>query len=558
MRRAAGASRADAGTGGVSSPTFRRRHHRWARIARWLAAAAAAPALWACSSHRLSVPDPHPAYVEERSFRQNINHKLDLLFMVDDSSSMEPLQKKMSDQLGTFMDILADESGQLPDLHVAVVSSSMGAGAWDINACGKDDGGDFGGKFRQGPGEGSCPMLHKGARFLDTGDGMTTQQNFEGDIRDAFKCMALLGDKGCGFESQFKSVMYALEYARHPENPDNGGFLRDEAVLAIVMLTNEDDCSVPDNSLLLTPDVNSPKHASGLGAQRNYRCNEFGHLCGGQPPPHGYPDLIPAGGVELKDCVSAEDMGPKNDDLISDPKGNPDPTHGHLWPTVKDFANFIKSLKPPSRESDILIAAIAGPPTPYRVMPYDNPNTNEQNPDIAHSCTYDGNNPEKPENADPAVRIDQWVKEFRLENRLFFPICAMTLQPAMTQIAERIHQTIGGSCVATDLAWRDPSNHDKGHNCAVERSTSSQSNGATGSPATSGLDECQPIVTNANAPERPTKTPCYQLLPNSASCDKDNANNKSKTLFRVCENADCKPSTTSSERIDATISCALP
>ncbi|HEY8926952.1 MAG TPA: hypothetical protein VIU64_21365, partial [Polyangia bacterium] len=530
---------------------FRRRLRRWARVARWAAAAAAVPALWACSSHRLSVPDPQPSYVDQRSFRQNINHKLDLLFMVDDSSSMEPLQKKMSDQLGTFMDILADDSGQLPDLHVAVVSSSMGAGRWKIPYCNPDDGGNYGGKFRQGPGQGSCPMLHQGARFLDTGDGMTTQKNFDGDIAAAFKCMALLGDKGCGFESQFKSVMYALEQARDKNNPDNGGFLRDEAVLAIVMLTNEDDCSVDDHSLLLTPDVNSPKDKSGLGAQRNYRCNEFGHLCDGQPPPHGYPDLIPAGGIELKNCVSAEDTGPKNDDLISDPDGNPDPTHGHLWPTVKDFANYIKSLKPPEREGDILIAAIAGPPTPYRVMPYDNLNTGEQNPDIDHSCIFAGNDPSKPENADPAVRIDQWVKEFRLENRLFFPICAQTLKPAMTQIAERIHQTLGGSCLASDLAWRDPSNHDKGHNCAVERRTSSQSNGGTGSPAKSKLDECQPIVTNADAPERPTNAPCYQLLPSSEDCDKDNANNKNTALFRVCENADCKAPTTSSERVDA-------
>jgi len=560
MRRAAGASRADAGTGGVSTTTFRLPLRRWARVARWVAAAAAVPALWACSSHRLSVPDPHPAFVDQRSFRQNINHKLDLLFMVDDSSSMKPLQKKMSDQLGLFMDILVDKStNQLPDLHVAVVSSSMGAGAWDLkSSCTASTGGDYGGKFRQGagaPGQGSCPMLRNGARFLDTGDGMTSA-NFEGDIRDAFKCMALLGDQGCGFESQFKSVMYALDYARDPQNPDNGGFLRDDAVLAIVMVTNEDDCSVDYDSLLLTPEVNSPKDASGLGAQRNYRCNEFGHLCGGQPPPHGYPDLIPVSGIELKDCVSAEDTGPKNDDLISDPKGNPDPTHGHLWPTVKDFASYIKALKP-GRESDILVAAIAGPTTPYRVMPYNNLNTGEQNPDIAHSCTYDGNDPEQPEYADPAVRINQWLKEFGDDNKIF-PICAQTLQNAMSQIAQKIHQTIGASCLASDLAWRNPSDHSKGHNCAAERRASASSNGGGGSPSTSKLDECLPIVTNAEAPERPTNAPCYQLLPDAADCDKDNGNNKNKTLFRVCENADCKAASTSSERVDATISCAVP
>ena len=284
MSRAAGASRVDARTGGVSrgpspSPpatgrrhaggrlarsvwTARRRRRgaalRWGRLLRWVLAAAGAPALWACNSHRLAIPDPRPAVIDQRSFRQLVNHKLDLLFMVDDSPSMAPLQKKMSDQLGAFMDILVNPTTrQLPDLHVAVVSSSFGAGAWEVAQCKANASpGDDGGKFLQGPGgpgHGSCTMLHPGARFLDTGDGEKTVANFDGDIREAFRCIALLGDKGCGFEAQFKAVTYALNYALDPNDPNNGGFLRDDAILAIVMLTNEDDCSVAENSLLLVP-----------------------------------------------------------------------------------------------------------------------------------------------------------------------------------------------------------------------------------------------------------------------------------------------------------------
>ena len=396
-------------------------------------------------------------------------------------------------------------------------------------------------------------MLHQGARFLNTGDGMTPP-NFDGDIRDAFKCIALLGEDGCGFEAQFKSVMTALYYAAtQPDNPDTGGFLRDDAVLAIVMVTNEDDCSVADGSLLFTPAVNSPKDASGLGASANYRCNEFGHLCGGQPPPHGYPQPIPAGGIELKDCVSAEDTGPKNDDTILDPTNQPDPTHGHLWPTVKDFAAFIKSLKPSERQNDILVAAITGPSGPYRVLSINNPNTNEQNPQIDHSCILETADPGKPENADPAIRINQWVKEFG-DNGQFFSICALSLQGAMMSIAEKIHQTIGASCLTTDVAWRDPSKHAEGHDCVVERTPSATSGGSSAGQKPSHLDECQPIVTSADSPEPPQNAPCFQLLPRSTGCKDD----KAKTLFRVCENAECKPARTSAERVDATISCVVP
>jgi len=179
----------------------------------------------------------------------------------------------------------------------------------------------------------------------------------------------------------------------------------------------------------------------------------------------------------------------------------------------------------------------------------------EQNPDIAHSCTVETDDPSQPEYADPGVRIAQWVKEFGDENGFFFPICAKTLQTAMSQIAEKIHQTIGTSCLSSDLAWRNPSDHSKGHNCVAERHASATGSGGGSAPA-SNLDECMPIVTNADSPEPPRNPPCYQLLPNSAECDK--GNDKQGTLFRVCENADCKAATTSSESLDATISCAIP
>src|SRR3954465_12553376 len=105
MRRAEGASRADARIAEVSArgarPLWREGRH-----ARLVVVGAALVTLWACSSHRLSVPDPVTQVIDQRSFAQSVGHKLDVLFMVDNSSSMARLQAKMSAQLGTFMDIL--------------------------------------------------------------------------------------------------------------------------------------------------------------------------------------------------------------------------------------------------------------------------------------------------------------------------------------------------------------------------------------------------------------------------------------------------------------------
>ena len=536
----------------------------WRRL-RWVLIAPVVVGLWACADHRLAAPSPAPSVIDVRSFRQNVNHKLDIIFMIDDSSSMAPLQAKLAAQLPTFMDKLVDQTtGQLPDLHVGVISSSQGAGAWsDVNSCKPGNPGDDGGRFQQGPGgvgSGACPALHAGERYLKTGDGTADNpSNFDGDIRPLFQCMALLGQGGCGFESQFKSTLTALQKAALPadKDADNGGFLRDDALLAIVMVTNEDDCSVADDSLLLTPAVNSAADATGLGALWSYRCNEFGHLCDGTPPPHGYdfstksfdlpdgkmssPDMPGTGGVVLHHCVSAEDSGPRTDPLVTIPegehKGDPDPTMGHLWPTVDLFTRYVKSLK--SDEDDILVAAITGPVeemgAKYRVVPYDNAN-GETDPNIDHSCVFPAPNGGPPEYGDPAVRIAQWVSGFGA-NGAIYPICADTFATAMNGIAEKLHQKLGASCLSSNIATKQ----DGGHICNVIQTTTDMDTKKTMSQT---LDECSTALDH---------TPCYRLIAGASDCKNPDAS----TLFQICANSTCTPTTTSNESRDASVSCAL-
>ena len=62
------------------------------------------------------------------AFAQSPYAKADILFMVDDSSSMAPLQAKLAAGFSDFMTALEHLAGGTPDLHIGVVSSSMGAG----------------------------------------------------------------------------------------------------------------------------------------------------------------------------------------------------------------------------------------------------------------------------------------------------------------------------------------------------------------------------------------------------------------------------------------------
>ncbi len=51
-----------------------------------------------------------------------------------------------------------------------------------------------------------------------------TVTNYNGDIADAFTCIAALGDQGCGFEGQLKSVRWALDPFRARRPATRGSF----------------------------------------------------------------------------------------------------------------------------------------------------------------------------------------------------------------------------------------------------------------------------------------------------------------------------------------------
>ena len=70
------------------------------------------------------------------------------------------------------------------------------------------------------------------------------QTNLPADtpIADAFKCFAPQGINGCGFESQLESMHLALARSQD-QSGDAYGFIGDDAMLAVVILTDEADCS---------------------------------------------------------------------------------------------------------------------------------------------------------------------------------------------------------------------------------------------------------------------------------------------------------------------------
>src|SRR6187549_3708713 len=61
------------------------------------------------------------------------NRNLDVLFMIDDSASMQVSQANLVRDFPSFTSVLQALPGGLPNIHVAVVSSDMGAGDGTVN-----------------------------------------------------------------------------------------------------------------------------------------------------------------------------------------------------------------------------------------------------------------------------------------------------------------------------------------------------------------------------------------------------------------------------------------
>ncbi|HSS37466.1 MAG TPA: hypothetical protein VLT58_01735 [Polyangia bacterium] len=374
--------------------------------------------------------------------------KLDLLFMVDNSSSMAPAQEKLIGQLQSFAAALEGLPGGLPDLHVAVISSDMGAPGDVATSLGCTTFGD-GGEFQVAP-RGACTStgLDHGARFIVNSGGIA---NYTGQLSDVLTCIAALGSTGCGFEHQLASVARALGADGSPPPDANLGFLRDDAELAIVLLSNEDDCSAPTATPIYSLNGGVQSLSNPLGPIANYRCNRYGHLC--KDPMSANPDALVKPPQDIPTDATGSPPTMTLTDCVSD-----DGCSGLLTP-IQSFVNGIKALK--ADAGQVVVGAIVAPPEPYTVLwvpPAAPPpgTAGELWPQVMHSCGPAGGddvNPAGQQSADgtfgdPAVRIAQWARAFG-ENGFVSSICDPSFDTPMQQFASLIAAHLQPSGVPT-------------------------------------------------------------------------------------------------------------
>lgn len=291
--------------------------------------------------------------------------KVDLLFMIDNSPSMGPKVKKLNQQFPKLIEALKDPNdGTYPDLRVAMIDSDLGTGAaYAAGSCGPNEGngnsafGDLG-KFQM-RGAAECGVS-PGSLWLETQGGQPLNFGATGDISQVFGCLAgNLGSMGCGVEHQLQAFEFALvaQNLHTSEDSTQLSFLRPEAYLGLVFLSDEDDCSAATNGGMFgdKPELR--------GESASLRCATRGHTCGGAnltDAGPGYPTSA-AFSTSFATCAARTDACPNATDGVGQSTDTSVPTGCSPLKSIPRLVQEMKSLKA-NPDEQVLVAGIFGWP----------------------------------------------------------------------------------------------------------------------------------------------------------------------------------------------------
>ncbi|MBX3272448.1 MAG: hypothetical protein KF729_19470 [Sandaracinaceae bacterium] len=185
-----------------------------------------------CIERKGAAVGPNVGYGQEVRIGGGDVSRVDVLFVIDDSGSMAQEQANLAVQIPRLVRDLASPPDRnldgVPDwnaaeeLRIGIVTTDVGMGSVSIPMSGCVPGGDDG-------------TLRGGVFEWRAGDDADA---FAARVRDT---VAELGIRGCAFEQPLEAAARAV--ARAPET----GFPRADALFALIVVTDEEDCSVDDD-----------------------------------------------------------------------------------------------------------------------------------------------------------------------------------------------------------------------------------------------------------------------------------------------------------------------
>ncbi len=214
--------------------------------------------------------------------------QVDLLFVIDTSASMVDEQIALAEQLpgvvaalktGDLDGDMIQDAEPIDDLHVGVITPDLGSGEFIVPGCELGDGDD--GVLRIESGALRDPRCESLSVTREVPFLSFTPGDAPADVAAAtvdWSCLVRAGTGGCGFEQPLEAALKALTPAASAlrfrdatlgqGDGLNRGFLRPDSLLVIVIVTDEDDCSVAD------PELVAPESSSYSG-DLNLRCYQY-------------------------------------------------------------------------------------------------------------------------------------------------------------------------------------------------------------------------------------------------------------------------------------------
>jgi hypothetical protein len=504
------------------------------------------------------------------------NRQLDLVFMIDNTSSMPPKVAKMNAQFPKMIAALKDPTdGTLPDLRVAIIDSDLGTGGqYSSGTCGPktlSDGpsiyGDMG-RFQMinttvnNPTP--CGVSNPSATYLEMQKNLPV--NFTGDINAVFACLASnLGTGGCGEQHQLQAVEFALVAGGLGALSDAQHLmLRPAAYLGLVFLTDEDDCSAATNEGMFGQGPPFPGPSGLQGESASLRCFSRSHQCSGRNladnAPPGYP-TTGAFTAPLTSCSARTDPCPNP----TDGNQGTDTSAPTTCSPLKDYqrlAGEIKGLKE-DPDNQIVVAGIFGWPlsdadmatAQYKIDLVPSANTADTaHPQVFDSwpVCYDPNHRPAAANTDKTtgfdstaagfgatagLRMSAFIDEFGA-NGLKFSICQPDFGASMKVIGDTIARKLRNLCVNYKLLDTDPSSGLQPDCRVVWRTPSMTSTSPTTMvyAESAALPQCPAGASNGNV-----AADCWQLVTDTSSCP---GNGQSVSVLRTAQEIASNPQLT--------------
>lgn len=490
--------------------------------------AAACLALVACNDHPLK--EVELSRTSEKVLEVDIAplRNVDILFVLDNSGSMAAEQANLAANLAPMIELLERED-VAADYRIAVTTTDVADGA--CSSTGPEDGHFVATSCRARleqfvtlpgfePAEDArhsactslCPEALADLRTLPTptvADAREVSRPWIENIlgstnlpegvstQEAFACMGPQGVDGCGVEAPLRAMQRALTRA-DATSEDEYGFLRDDAILLVVLVTDEADCSSPGRfpQGLLEDGSSAGCWSAGV------RCTQ-----------------LPGGTL---DCVSAN----------LDAHGNEVAADDALLRPVEEYVAFLEAIEAGKRERtgvedlEVMVSVVAGVPTGFPQTPV---MYARQTP-FAEEFGIDAGCVSAVGDAVPPVRLLELAEAFGPETGTnVSSVCAQSYQPALLSVAQRLIERFEPVCVDECLT-------DEGADCVFTQAIPERGEqpvarceiAADGSPRLPGdADVCIDVVVaegranactaaNAGAEFKPLYRPGVPRVPGSA------------------------------------------